>query len=142
MSIAAENVIGGIIIGGKEAYWQVADMLRPEDFPTASLSNLYRLCGDIAKSAADLDIITEVHESERQNVMAAADVVALSSSTARAANMRSQAGRVKSAAVEPRVRAICAEGAKSGDVATVQAELTALLSAQPGHAVSAAEALK
>ena len=64
MSAAAENVIGGIIIGGKDAYWQVADMLRPEDFPTAQLSNLYRLCGDIAKSAADLDIITVMDEAE------------------------------------------------------------------------------
>lgn len=142
MSIAAENVIGGIIIGGKDAYWQVADMLRPEDFPSAQLSNLYRLCGDIAKSAADLDIITVMDEAERQHVMASSDVVDLSSNTASAANIRSHAERVKSAAVERRVRAICAEGAKTGDVATVQAELTALLSAQPAHAVSAADALK
>lgn len=142
MSIAAETVIGGIIIGGKESYWQVADMLRPEDFPRAELSNMYRLLGDLAKSSGDLDIITAMEEAERQSVMSASAVMDITKVTHSAANIRGYAERVKAAAVERRVRAICAEGAKSGDVATVQAELAALLASQPAHAVSAAAALK
>lgn len=142
MSVAAYNVIGGIILGGKDAYWRVADMLRPEDFPSAQLSNLYRVCGEIAKSSADLDIITLADECERQRVIAPADVVDIASHTASSANIRGHAELVKRDAIERRVRAICAEGAKSGDVATVQAQLGALLNAQPAHAVSAADVLK
>ena len=142
MSAAAESVIGGIIVGGKEAYWRVADMLTPEDFPSRGLANLFRLCGDMAKSDAALDVVTVGEEAERQGVMGGADVVAIANVTASAANIRSYAERVKEAAVTRRVRAICAEGAKTGDVATVQAELTALLSAQPAHAAPAAEVVK
>lgn len=142
MSAAAESVIGGIIVGGKDAYWRVADMLTPEDFPNRGLAGLYRLCGEMAKSDAALDVVTVGEEAERQGVMGGADVMAIANVTASSANIRSYAERVKEAAVTRRVRAICAEGAKTGDVATVQAELTALLSAQPAHAAPAAEVVK
>lgn len=142
MSAAAESVIGGIIVGGKEAYWRVADLLTPEDFPSRGLANLFRLCGDMARSDGPLDVVTVGEEAERQGVMGGADVMAIVSVTASAANIRGYAERVKEAAVTRRVRAICAEGAKTGDVATVQAELTALLSAQPAHAAPAAEVVK
>ena len=142
MSAAAENVIGGILIGGKDAYWRVADVLSAEDFPTLELSNIYRVCGDVAKSAGDLDTITVGEEAERQRAAEAWRVIELANATASAANIRGWAERVKDAAIERRVRAICAEGAKSGDVATVQASLTALLSAQPAHAQPAGEVLK
>ena len=142
MSAAAESVIGGIIVGGKQAYWRVADILAPEDFPSRGLANLYRLCGDMAKSDAALDVVTVGEEAERQGVMGGADVMAIANATGSAANIRGYAERVKEAAVTRRVRAICAEGAKTGDVATVQAELSALLSAQPAHAAPAAEVVK
>lgn len=142
MSATAENVIGGILIGGRDAYWRVADMLRPEDFPTARLANLYRICGEVAKSGAELDQFVVADEAERQRVTNPADVLEIAGSTASAANVRGWAERLKDAAIARQVKAICAEGAKSGDVATVQAELTALLSAQPAHAVPAADALK
>lgn len=141
MSAAAENVIGGIIIGGKEAYWRVADVLSADDFPSARLSNLYRLCGEIAKSSADLDVISVGEEAGRQGVMDSADVIDIASRTASYANIRSHAELVKSDAIARRVKAICTEGAKSGDVATVQAQLSALLNAQPAHATSAADVL-
>lgn len=141
MSAAAENVIGGIIIGGKDAYWRVADVLAPEDFPSARLANLYRVCGEIAKSAADLDVISVGDESDRQGVMHAADVLDIAKRTASAANIRGHAELVKSDALTRRVRAICGEGAKTGDVATVQAQLSALLTAQPAHAIHAREAV-
>lgn len=142
MSAAAENVIGGILIAGKDAYWRVADVLTPEDFPTAALANLYRIAGDVAKSSADLDVFTVGEEAERQGVIAAADVVGIAANTVSAANIRGHAELVKSASLTRRVRAICAEGARSGDIATVQASLSALLSGQPSHAVHAREAIK
>lgn len=141
MSAAAENVLGGILIGGKDAYWRVADMLRPEDFPTARLANLYRVCGELAKGEA-FDFFLVGDEAERQGVMPAADVIQIAQFTGSAANIRAHAERVKADALSRRVKAICADGAKSGDVATVQAQLTALLTAQPSHAVHVRDVLK
>jgi len=142
MSVSAENVVGGILIGGKDAYWRVADLLRPEDFPTASLGKLYRVCSEIARSDSALDAFIVGDEAERQGVMSCADVVGIASVTASAANIRGYAEIVKADAMTRRVRAICAEGAKSGDVSTVQAQLTALLSAQPAHAQHARDVVK
>lgn len=141
MSAAAENVIGGIILGGREAYWTVADALSPEDFPTARLANLFRVCGDVAKSSADLDVITVGEEAQRHGIDPA-DVTEIAANTASWRNIRAHAELVREAAVQRRVRAICAEGAKSGDVATVQAQLAALVSSQPSSAVHARAALK
>lgn len=142
MSAAAENVVGGVLIGGKTAYWRVADLLTPEDFPSRLLANLFRVCGEVAKSSAELDVFTVGDEAERQGVADTADVIQIASDTASAANIRGHAELVKSAAVARLVKSICSEGAKSGDVATVQAELSALLSAQPAHAKHAGDVLK
>jgi replicative DNA helicase len=143
LSAAAENVIGGIIVGGKDAYWRIADILRPEDFPTSRLAEIYRICGEVAQSAQGLDIITVSEEVDRQLGEAAGhEVGAMAAATFSLVYLRDHAELVKSDAVGRRVRAICAAGAKSGDVATVQAELTALLSAQPSYAAQASGALK
>lgn len=142
MSAAAEAVIGGLIVGGKDAYWRVADILAPEDFPSRDLSELYRLCGEIAKSSSGLDLITLGLEAETQGVCRGDRVMEIANSTASAANIRGYAERVKEQSVGRRVRAICAQGAKSGDIATVQADLSALLSAQPAHAAPAAEVVR
>lgn len=140
MSAAAENVLGGILLGGKDAYWQVADMLRAEDFPTPQLANLYRVVGEMARTG-ELDAMLVGDEAERRGVMDAPDVVSIAANTASAANVRSWAERVQEAALDRRFRVICANGAKSGDRATVQAEMTALLSSQPASAVHASVAL-
>lgn len=142
MSVAAENVLGGIIIGGRDAYWRVADVLSPSDFHAPAHANLFRLLGDIAKSSAELEIVVAMEEAERQGVMDAASVAEIAGNTASAANIRSHAELVKADALTRRVRAICAEGAKTGDVATVQAALSALLSSQPSSAVPAGIALQ
>jgi len=142
MSVAAENVIGGILVGGRDAYWLVADMLRPEDFPTPRLASLYRLCGDIAQSDADLDVVTVGEEAERQGIIPMADLIELASSTPSAANIRGWAAKVKESALDRRFRAICAEGAKSGDRATVMAQITALFSDQPSAVVHIRAALR
>ena len=141
MSAAAENVLGGIVVGGKEAYWRVADILAPEDFPSGYMASLYRLMGDMARADSVMDVISIGEEVERQGGEAWR-VVDLGGRVASYANIRAHAELVKADALSRRVRAICAEGAKSGDVATVQAQLTALLSAQPAHAVHASDAIK
>ncbi|KAF1692676.1 replicative DNA helicase [Pseudoxanthomonas koreensis] len=142
MSLAAENVIGGILLGGKDAYWQVADMLRPEDFPTLRLANLYRLCGDVARSAADLDAIVIGDEAERQGVTDCAEVVSLAANTAGSSNVRGWAEKVQGAALDRRFREVCRQGAQTGDMPTTQAAMTALLSSQPATAVPARAALQ
>lgn len=140
---AAENVIGGILIGGKDAYWRVADLLRPEDFPTPYLANLYRVCGEVAKSPAELDVFSVGAAAEQQGLCEAeAVIIGLASQTWNLSNLRGHAEQVKGDAMRRRVRSICAEGAKSGDVATVQAQLTSLMNAQPAHAVKADAAIK
>jgi replicative DNA helicase len=74
MSAAAENVIGGILVSGEEAYWRVADLLRPEDFPTPYLASLYRVCGEVAKSPAVLDVFSVGAAAEQQGLCEAASV--------------------------------------------------------------------
>lgn len=141
MSAVAENVLGGILQGGKEAYWRVADILRPEDFPSARLADLYRICGDVAKSGAELDVFVIGDAAERAGVMDTAAVIEMAANTASAANVRGWAERVQDAALDRRFRAICKQGAQTGDMPTTQAALTALLSSQPASAVPARAAL-
>lgn len=140
-AVAAENVIGGILLGGKEAYWQVADVLRPEDFPDRQLAELFRVCAEMAKSPAELDVTVVGDEAERRGIATGVDVVSLAANTAGYSNIRGWAERVQDAALDRRFRAICANGARSGDRATTQAELTALYNAQPTSAVHASAAL-
>ena len=142
MSAAAENVLGAILLGGRDAYWQVADILQADAFPTPALAGLYRILGEVARSQADLDAVLVGEEAERQGVMGFSEVVGLASNTHSAANVRGYAERVQDAALERRFRAICAAGAKTGDRATVQAEMAALLSSQPASAVHASAAIK
>lgn len=141
MSQAAANVIGGVLIGGRDAYWRVADVVAPEDFPTSLLSGLFRVCGEIARSDTALDVFTAGAEAERQGIASESDVTDIAAHTGSYANIRAHAEQVKADAIRRRVRAICADGAKTGDVATVQASLSALLSSQPASAVPASDAL-
>jgi len=142
MSAAAENVVGGIVCFGREAYWRVADLLRPEDFPTRLLGQLFRICGEMAREQdAEMDVFTVGAEAARQGVCAEHEVTAIAAQTASAANIRAHAEVVKADALNRRFRAVCAEGAKTGDLATTQAALAALLGSQPAHAVAASDAL-
>lgn len=142
MSASAQSVIGGILLAGKDAYWRVADTVSAEDFTDPFLANAFRVCGDVARSAADLDVVTVGEEMERQGFSDSWKLIELASHTPGAANIRAYADSVKRDATERRARAIFAEGAKTGDVTTVQAQLTALLSSQPAHAVPARDAIK
>src|SRR5690606_13855627 len=138
---AAESVVGGIIIGGTEAYWRVADLIEPEDLPTPKLVSVYRLLAQMVRAGSEIDMVTAAEAAEAAGVCRGDEVIGLASATHSASNIRAYAEQVKSASVRRRVQAICAEGAKTGDLATVQAKLTSLLSAQPAHAVHASEAL-
>src|SRR5207342_1638469 len=96
MSAAAESVIGGILLTGRDAYWRVADVLRPEDFPTPFLANAFRACAEVAKSAADIDTVTVADEMDRAGHGADAfQLFGLVSATPSAANIRGYADVVK-----------------------------------------------
>ena len=139
---AAENVIGGILIGGKEAYWRVADLLTPEDFAAPVLSRLYRLLAEMARAEGSLDVVTAYEEAERQGICNSADVVGIAGATMSYANIRGHAEIVKADAMTRRFKVICGDGAKTGDMATTQAAITGLLTAQPAHAARASDVIK
>lgn len=138
MSIAAMQVLGGIAHAGKDAYWQVADLLKPEDFPSIELGNLYRLCGELD----EYDHWLLAEEAEKRGVMSAADVVDLAKSTATTANIRAWAERIVDGSLERRFRLICATGAETGDIAATQAALSDLIAQRPAGVVSAKDALR
>jgi replicative DNA helicase len=140
MTVAAQNVIGGIVIGGKDAYWRIADLLKPEDFPSVQLASMYRVLSEMAEGPGDLDVVTAYTEAARQGIDGS-ELIDIANHTASSANIRAYAELVKQDAQERRVRAICTQGAKSGDVGVVQSELAALLSTQAANAVPAAAVL-
>lgn len=139
MSASAEVVLGGIMLGGAPAFWRVADVLTAHDFPTPVLGRIYTVCSELAKDGSAVDAVAVADECERQGIRA--DIYTMAGNAHSAANIRSYAERVKRDAMERQVRAICADGAKTGDIATVQSSLTALLTAQPSHALPASDAL-
>lgn len=139
---AASNVIACILVGEREAYWQVADLLTPDDFTDRTHAALYRICGEMARTDGSMDVFTVGSEAERQGVCDSADVADMAGRVHSYASIRAHAELLKSEALERRFRAVCAAGAKTGDMATTQAAITALLTAQPAHAVTAADAAK
>lgn len=142
MSRYAESVIGGILIGGRDAYWRVADLLSAEDFSDRKLAGLFAMCGDIAKGSGEMDSLVIAEEAERAGLCPAQEVISIACSIGSSGNIRAYAEAVKADTITRRVRAICLDGSKSGDLATVQASLSALLSAQPAHAAHARDVLK
>lgn len=135
MSISAENVLGGVLIGGREAYWRVADVVSAADFTNPRHAGLFALIAEMAGGSAELDAVTVADEAERRGAPFAGDVYELLTCTGSAANIRSYAERVREEATSRRFRAICAEGARSGDVAETQAAITELLQSKPAGVV-------
>jgi replicative DNA helicase len=139
---AAENVISCILVGEREAYWRVADLLTPADFTAPLHARLYEIIGSLARGAGALDVFSVGSEASRLGVCSDADVVDLASKAFSYANIRAHAEILKSETLQRRFKAICSDGAKTGDMATTQAAITSLLAAQPAHAVTAADAAK
>lgn len=137
MSIAAQQVMGGIAHSGKDAYWRVADVLKPEDFPVPLYAELFRFCAGAEWS----DYLDLAEQAERKGVCRAADVIELSASTATAANIRAWAERLRDDSVTQRFRQICRDGAETGDMAATQAAIGDLMAAKPAHGVHIKEAL-
>lgn len=135
MSIAAESVLAGIIIGGAEAYWRVADVVRPEDFGDPTHAALFAIMGDMAQGPGELDVVTIGDEAERCDVCHASYVTELSSGVAGFSAIRHHAELVKAEAVSRRFKAICREGVVTGDVAETQAAITDLLQSKPAGVV-------
>lgn len=142
MSIAAENVLGGILIGGREAYWKVADIVSAADFASPRHSGLFALLTEMAHGSGDMDGVTVAEEASNRGASFADDVYPLLSCTGSSANIRSYAELVKQDAISRRFRAICAEGARSGDVAETQAAITELLQSKPAGTVPLKDAMK
>lgn len=142
MSAAAENVIGGILLGGREAYWQIADMLTPENFRSRKHGEIYRIIQEMARTQVDIDVVTVGDETERAGVCAGSEITGLAVNTVGFSNIRGYAEIVLADCTSRRFRSICEEGAKTGDMATTQADIAALLSSQPAHAVRASDAVK
>src|SRR5690606_18109025 len=95
MSVAAESVIGGLLLDSS-AYWRVAEIVRPDDFPP----ELRPLFLRIAKAAND---------GERYDAVDAMDdgferAVELARLTASAANIEGWARRVADTSEVARVR--------------------------------------
>jgi len=137
MSITAENVIGGIALVGKDAYWRVADLIKPEDFPVPAMGNLYKLCGELES----FDFMLLAEEAEKRGICNAGYVLDLASNTASAANIRGWAERLRDDATQRRFRVICREGAETGDLLAHQAALNDLITSNPSHAVPLREAM-
>lgn len=135
MSIAAESVLAGIIIGGREAYWRVADVVSAEDFSAPFHANLFALIKEMAEGNGELDVITIGEEAERRGFAASYDVSALTSGIASFANIRGHAELIREEATSRRFRAICADGARTGDMASTQAAISDLLQSKPASVV-------
>lgn len=135
MSIAAESVLAGIIIGGSEAYWRVADVVGPEDFANPVHSALFGIMRDLDSGAGELDVVTIGAEAERLEVCDAGFVMELASGVAGFATIRHHAEIVKEEATTRRFRAICRDGVVTGDMAETQAAITDLLQAKPAGVV-------
>lgn len=141
MTASAESVLGGLLIGGQEAYWKIADLLTVEDFHDSRHAAIFDAVSRQADAKSDIDVITVGEDLERQGKMRLQDVISLAANTHSAANIRSHAEIVREDSIRRKIRAICANGAKSGDAGQVQAEMAEVLKHQPAYAVPAKEAL-
>lgn len=142
MSYAAENVLGGILIGGREAYWRVADVVTAADFGNPRHAALFTLLSEMAGGSGDLDVVTVGDEAERRGSFFADDVYGLVAVTGSCANIRAYAELVRDEAISRRFRTICTQGARTGDVAETQAAITELLQSKPAGVVPLREAMK
>lgn len=141
MSNAVESVLGGLLIGGSEAYWKVADLLTPADFIDGRYAAIYEAVRRQADAQGDIDVITIGDELQRIGTMRQSEVIALAANTHSVANIRSHAERVRQDSIERKVRSICLAGSKTGDAGQVQAEIAEVLKSQPAYALPAKEAL-
>lgn len=141
MSNAVESVLGGLLIGGPDAYWKVADLLTPADFIDHRYAAIYEAVRRQADARGDIDVITIGDELQRIGKMRQSEVIALAAATHSAANIRSHAELVREESIKRKVRGICVNGAKSGDAGQVQAEIAEVLKSQPAYALPAKEAL-
>lgn len=58
MSVAAQNVIGGLLLPGEQAaYWRIADIVKPEDFPR-EYRQLFARIAAAAEAGEDFDAVT------------------------------------------------------------------------------------
>jgi replicative DNA helicase len=95
MSIAAENVIGGLLLD-QSAFWRVSELVTPDDFPP-NLRPLFVRIAEEARAGRPFDFITAAEEGFT-------DAVTLASHTAGTALIADYAKRLKSATEARRVQ--------------------------------------
>lgn len=95
MSIAAEHVIGGLLLD-PSAFWRVADLLTPDDFPS-HLRPLFERIAHEAREGRPFDFITAAEEGFE-------DAIAIANATAGTALLVDYAKRLKGATEVRRVQ--------------------------------------
>lgn len=123
MSIAAENVIGGLLIE-QAAYWRIADIVKPEDFPR-EYRNLFARIVQAAEAGEDFDAVTAEDEGFE-------GAITLANYTAGNAYIEEYARRIAGASETSKVQeagkriALCDSYAQAQDIlAGVRPEQTA-----------------
>lgn len=100
MSFDAERALVGAVLLDPMAYWQVADMVRPEDIASSDLRELWNTTAGIIQSGGESDAVTV--GDVRPNLAGLA--LDIASTTPSAANVRAYAGIVARRAVERRIK--------------------------------------
>lgn len=141
MTNSAESVLGGLLIGGTDAYWKIADVLEVSDFYDVRHAAIFDTVKRLADASGVIDVLAIADDLERSGKMRQQDVISMAANTHSGANIRSHAEMVREDSIRRKVRVICANGAKSGDAGQVQAEIADVLKKVPAYAVPAKEAL-
>lgn len=132
MSVAAENVIGGLLID-QSAYWRIAEIVRPEDFD----GDLRALFVRIAK-AANEGVRFDAVDAADEGFLDAIDLV---KHTTGAANIEGWARRVADRSEVGRIRDAGARIAVCESYAEAQELLAAVRPEQAAHVKSVQDGL-
>lgn len=95
MTVAAENVIGGLLIDSS-AYWRIADIVTAEDFP-AQHRALFARISEAVKAGEQYDAVTAMDDGFD-------DAIQLATTTASVANIEGWARRVAGNSETVRIR--------------------------------------
>ena len=131
MSLAAENVVGALLID-PAAYWRIADVVRPEDF--GDLAPLFARIAQAVKAGEQFDAVTAWDEGF-------ANAVDLAKDTFTTANLESWARKVADASEAGKVRAAGERIAQCATYAEAQDLLAAVRPAQAARVKSVMDGL-
>jgi replicative DNA helicase len=96
---AEAAVLGACLIDG-QAYWKIADLIRPDDFSRADYRELWTIIAELVKANVGADFVTVGERNPKLTDLA----IELSGSTPSSANVRGYAEWVVQASTERRVQ--------------------------------------